>query len=112
MKLYKDTITTHHDNGDDYINEALEEKVRQAIEHYTGPLGKRNLAPIAAINVVREWLVKVEPTASIRWCFTCEHKPYTDGLGYEYKKNSGCEGSDHDIGEVTRVPEGDDDGVV
>ncbi len=47
--------------------------------------------------------VKVKPTDRIRWCFTCEHKPYTDGLGYEYKEGSGCEGSDHDIGELLRI---------
>ena len=41
-----------------------------------------------------------------RWCFTCQHRPLSDGLGMEWVIDSGCVGKGHDVADalVIRAP--------
>ncbi len=43
---------------------------------------------------------------TIRWCFTCQHRPLSDGLGMEWVIDSGCVGKGHDVADalVIRAP--------
>ena len=78
--LYVDTITSYHEDGTDYINDELRAKVHAAIERYVGPMDERNLAAVAAISAVREWLVPVTvndldiEAAAKAWAETISHE--------------------------------------
>ena len=56
----RETITSYHNDGTDYINDSLERKVHDAIATYLGPFDRRNLAALAAITAVVEWIDTLE----------------------------------------------------
>ncbi len=80
--MLRDNTKAYHENGTEYVNYELEQRVHEAIARHT-TLRPQTLAALAAIGVVMDWLETVEPDYEAAWD-ELDHGVIAEGWGCSF----------------------------